>query len=327
MNAHAEVRHDWTREEIQALLDSPFLDLLDRARATHKRHHDAHAVQLATLANIKSGGCPEDCGYCPQSAHHDTGVTGDAMLAVDEVVSQARAAVAAGASRFCMGAAWRQVRDGEAFDRVVDMVREVNALGVEVCVTLGMLKPHQIQRLREAGLHAYNHNLDTSREHYERIISTRTYDDRLQTLGHVRAAGVTVCCGGILGMGESEDDRAGLLQTLATMNPHPESVPINKLVRAPGTPLADQPELDTFAYLRVIAVARILMPRSTIRLAAGRASLSREARTLAFMAGANSIFYGEKLLTTPNADADEDRSLMAELGLVPLASSACTPLG
>jgi biotin synthase len=312
------LRFDWTREEIAQLFDLPFLALVDRARAVHLQHHDASRVQLATLSNIKAGGCPEDCGYCPQAARYQTGVKSSALLAVDEVVDQARTAREHGASRFCMGAAWRQVRDGASFDRVVDMVREVNSLGLEVCVTLGMLEPHHIERLAEAGLSAYNHNLDTSREHYERVISTRGYDDRLKTLEHVRAAGVSVCCGGIVGLGEDASDRVGLLHQLATMNPHPESVPINKLVRAPGTPLADQPEVDTFDWLRTIAVARIVMPGSLIRLAAGRTTLSREAQALAFLCGANSLFYGEKLLTTPNPDTADDRAFLATMGLAPM---------
>jgi biotin synthase len=317
MNA-AALRHDWTREEIQALFDLPFLELVDLARAAHKRHQDTRHVQLATLSNIKSGGCPEDCSYCPQAARYHTGVKAEPLLAVDEVLRQAESARAAGATRFCMGAAWRQVRDGKQFDQVVEMVRGVNGMGLEVCVTLGMLEPHQIQRLADAGLSAYNHNLDTSPEHYDQIIHTRTYEDRLRTLGHVRAAGVSVCCGGIVGLCEDESDRVGLLHTLATMNPHPESVPINKLVPAPGTPLADAPEVDTFDFLRVIAVARVLMPRSFIRLAAGRASLSREAQAIALMCGANSFFYGEKLLTTPNPDTHEDRAFLASMGLEPM---------
>lgn len=324
MNATA-VRYDWTVEEVEALYALPFLELLDRARKVHKTHQDPTKVQLATLANIKRGGCPEDCSYCPQAARYNTGVTNDALLPVADVVAQARIAQEAGASRFCMGAAWRQVRDNPAFDDVVDMVKGVNDLGLEVCVTLGMLKPHQIQRLREAGLTAYNHNLDTSEEYYSEIISTRSYADRLKTLEHVRDAGVTVCCGGIVGMGETTRDRAALLATLANLTPHPESVPINKLVQAPGTPLEGQAELDSMDYVRTIAVARILMPKSMVRLAAGRLSLSREARILAFQAGANSIFYGEQLLTTPNPSADEDRELMAELGLTPMEARPLPP--
>ncbi len=318
------VRHDWTAEKVQALFDLPFLELLDRARATHKQFHDAGKVQLATLANIKPGGCPEDCSYCPQAARYKT-MKSEALLPTEEVLRQAQVAKDAGASRFCMGAAWRKVRDGAQFDRVVDMVEKVNDMGIEVCVTLGMLKPHQIQRLQEAGLTAYNHNLDTSREHYEKIIGTRTYDDRLDTLQHIRDAGVHVCAGGIVGLGEKVRDRAELLATLASMNPHPESVPINKLVRAKGTPLEEEPEIDVFDYIRTIAVARITMPKAKVRLAAGRRSLSKEARVLAFQAGANSIFYGDKLLTTPNPDASEDRALMDELGLKPMAPQPRVP--
>jgi biotin synthase len=318
MNA-AAVRHDWTREEIQALFDLPFLELVDRARAVHKRFHDATSIQLATLSNIKAGGCPEDCAYCPQSARYDTGVKSQALLAVDEVLRQAEAAREAGATRFCMGAAWRQVRDGRAFDDVVEMVRGVNGLGMEVCVTLGMLEPHQIQRLADAGLSAYNHNIDTAPENYDKVISTRSFGDRLRTLGHVRDAGVSVCCGGIIGLCEDEGDTAGMLHTLATMNPHPESVPINKLVQAEGTPLHGAAEVDTFAFLRTVAVARIVMPKSFVRLAAGRSSLSREAQALALMCGVNSFFYGEKLLTTPNPDTSDDRAFLDEMGLVPRA--------
>jgi biotin synthase len=319
MNATApEVRSDWRRDEIEALFDLPLLALLDRARALHLRHQDAERVQLATLANIKSGGCPEDCGYCPQSAHHEGAVANEPMMAVCDVVAAAKRARDAGAARFCMGAAWRRVRDGEAFDRVVEMVQAVHQEGLEVCVTLGMLEPHQIARLREAGLYAYNHNVDTSPEYYGEIVHTRQYADRLETLAHARAAGVSLCSGGILGMGESEADRVGMLHTLATMNPHPESVPLNQLVRAPGTPLADAAPLDPFEFVRVVAVARIVMPDAVLRLAAGRSSLSREAAAMAFYAGANSIFYGEKLLTTPNPDMSEDRALLAELGLEPM---------
>ena len=319
------VRHDWTVDEIDALLAMPLLDLVDRARSVHRAFHDPRKVQLATLANIKRGGCPEDCAYCPQAARYNTGVKGEALAPVGDVVEAARAARDAGASRFCMGAAWREVRDGPQFDRVLDMVREINGLGMEVCVTLGMLKPHQAARLREAGLTAYNHNLDTSREHYDRIISTRTYDDRLRTLDHVRQAGITVCCGGIVGMGETRRDRAGLLATLAALAPHPESVPINQLVRAPGTPLEGEADVDPLDVVRMVAAARITMPRSMVRLAAGRLQLSREARTLCFQAGANSIFYGESLLTTPNPTVDDDRALMAELGLTPLEARPLAP--
>lgn len=317
MNATA-IRHDWTVDEVLALLETPFFELLDRARRVHRTFHDPTKVQLATLANIKRGGCPEDCSYCPQAARYNTGVKPEGLLPIATVIDQAKRAKDAGASRFCMGAAWRQVRDGHQFDQVCDMVREVNDMGMEVCVTLGMLEPHQITKLRDAGLTAYNHNLDTSGEYYGEIIKTRTYEDRLRTLGHVQDAGVSVCCGGIVGMGETERDRAGLLANLANMDPHPDSVPINKLVQAKGTPLEDQPEIDSLDFVRMIATARILMPKSMVRLAAGRLSLTREARVLAFQAGANSIFYGEELLTTPNPTADEDKQLLEELGMRPL---------
>lgn len=311
------LRHDWTRDEVEALLATPFLALLDRARAAHLTYHDPAKVQLAQLSNIKPGGCQEDCAYCPQAARYDTGVKATGMLTVDEVLAAAADAKARGVSRFCMGAAWREIKDGKAFDRVVELVEAVNGLGLEVCVTAGMLQPHHAERLAAAGLHAYNHNLDTSREHYDQIITTRTYDDRLQTLGHVRKAGVTVCCGGIMGMGEAETDRAGLLHTLASMRPHPESVPINKLIRVSGTPLAEGDDIDVFDFIRVIAAARVLMPTSTIRLSAGRTSLSREAQALCFYAGANSIFYGDRLLTADNPGEDDDLALLRLLGLRP----------
>ncbi|MCB9765581.1 MAG: biotin synthase BioB [Alphaproteobacteria bacterium] len=313
-----DVRHDWTLDEVEALFALPFHELAWRAQSLHRRHHDPGRVQLCTLSNIKRGGCPEDCGYCPQAARYHTGVKGEPLLALDAVVDQARRAREAGASRFCMGAAWRQVRDGAAFDRVLEMVREVNALGLEVCVTLGMLTDEQARRLREAGLTAYNHNIDTSPGYYGEVITTRRFEDRLGTLRSVRAAGITVCSGGIVGMGEGVLDRAHMLQVLANLDPHPESVPINQLVRAPGTPLADQEPIDPLDFLRTIAVARILMPKAMVRLAAGRLSLSRESRVLAYLLGANSIFYGEELLTTPNPTADEDRALFMDLGLAPL---------
>jgi biotin synthase len=312
----AALRSDWTRAEIEALMAAPLFLLLDRARALHLHHHDAQQVQLATLANIKSGGCPENCGYCPQSAHFG-GAPNEPLMPLTELVEAATRARAGGASRFCMGAAWRKVRDGAAFDQVVEMVRAVAGLGMEPCVTLGMLEPHQIARLRDAGLQAYNHNIDSSREYYSEVVSTRSYDDRLRTLATVRAAGVTLCAGGILGMGEAESDRVGLLHTLCTLEPHPESVPLNKLVPAAGTPLAGSAEIDSLDFVRVVAVARVLMPSSVLRLAAGRASLSREACALAFYAGVNSIFYGDRLLTTPNPEQDEDRALLAALGLRP----------
>jgi biotin synthase len=310
------IRHDWTIAEVQALLQMPLLDLVHQAQTVH-RAHQKNDVQLASLLSIKTGGCPEDCGYCPQSAHHSkgTGLAKEQMLDVDAVLAKAQVARDAGANRFCMGAAWREVKDGPAFDAVCDMVSGVRAMGMEACVTLGMLQPHQAKKLAEAGLTAYNHNLDTSPEFYGNIISTRTYDDRLQTIGHVRDAGITVCCGGIIGMGESVTDRAHMLQILATMNPHPESVPVNALVAVAGTPLAEQPPIDPLELVRMIATARITMPLARVRLSAGRANLSREAQALCLLAGANSIFYGEKLLTTQNNDAAADRAMIEELGL------------
>jgi len=314
--ASNDIRHDWTVEEIQALLDKPLLDLVYEAQSVHRCHQD-NTVQLASLLSVKTGGCPEDCGYCPQSAHHakKTGMAKESLMNVDAVLAKARVAKEAGASRFCMGAAWREVKDGDEFDKVVNMVTGVRALGMESCVTLGMLKEHQAKRLAEAGLTAYNHNLDTSPEFYNQIITTRSYDDRLETLRHVRDAGISVCCGGIIGMGESHRDRASMLQVLATMNPHPESVPVNALVAVKGTPLENRPSIDPLELVRMCAVARITMPAARVRLSAGRAELTREAQALCFMAGANSIFYGEKLLTTSNNDAADDRAMIEALGL------------
>jgi len=280
----------------------------------HREHFDPNAVQVSTLLSIKTGGCPEDCGYCPQSVHHEASVPAEKLMDVDAVVEAARNARQAGASRFCMGAAWRNPR-GRNFERVLEMVERVRAEGLETCVTLGMLDAGQSQQLKAAGLDYYNHNLDTSPEFYGEIISTRTYEDRLETLQHVRDAGINVCCGGIVGMGEARSDRAALLQQLACQTPHPESVPVNLLVRVEGTPLADESALDPFEFVRTIAVARILMPQSHVRLSAGRESMSDELQALCFLAGANSIFYGEKLLTTPNPDAAHDRQLFQRLGL------------
>jgi len=311
----AALRHDWTVSEIEALLQLPLLDLLYQAQTIHRQYQD-NTVQLASLLSIKTGGCAEDCGYCPQSAHHKkAGVAREPLMAVPDVLAKARVAREAGATRFCMGAAWRQVRDGEEFDRVVDMVRGIRDMGMEACVTLGMLQPHQAQRLAEAGLTSYNHNLDTSPEFYNQIITTREYKDRLETLQHVRDAGITVCCGGIIGMGEQRRDRASLLQVLATLSPHPESVPINALVAVKGTPLENQKASDPLDLVRMCAVARITMPKARVRLSAGRSALTPEAQALCFMAGANSIFYGEKLLTTANNDAAEDRKMIEALGL------------
>ena len=310
-----ELRHDWTLQEIRALHDLPLFELLDRARAVHVAHHTKQEVQLCTLLSVKTGGCPEDCAYCPQSSHHETSVKGEAMLKVEDVIASARAAKERGATRFCMGAAWREVKEGPAFERVIEMVRGVKAEGLEACVTLGMLNEKQAARLKEAGLDAYNHNLDTSREHYKSIISTRNFDDRLRTLRNVRQAGITVCSGGIIGMGESIDDRCGMLLELANLAPHPESVPINALVRVEGTPLEALPPIDPLELVRMIATARILMPGTRVRLSAGRSELGREAQLMCLYAGANSIFYGEKLLTTPNPEQDADTELMRAAGL------------
>jgi biotin synthase len=311
------LRFDWCLEEIQSLFEQPFNDLVFRAQALHREHFDPNAVQVSTLLSIKTGGCPEDCGYCPQSVYHEASVQAEGLMDVDLVVEAARNAKRAGASRFCMGAAWRNPR-GRNFERVLEMVERVRAEGLETCVTLGMLDAEQSQQLKAAGLDYYNHNLDTSPDFYGEIISTRTYQDRLDTLRHVRDAGINVCCGGIVGMGETRSDRAALLQQLASQTPHPESVPVNLLVRVEGTPLADQAALDPFDFVRTIAVARILMPQSHVRLSAGRDGMSDELQALCFLAGANSIFYGEKLLTTPNPDAGHDRQLFERLGLKPV---------
>jgi len=308
---------DWTIEEVADLYRTPLLELVARASAVHLRRHSYQEIQCCTLLSIKTGGCPEDCAYCPQAARYDTGLGVQRLMDVDEVLTAARAAHRAGSTRFCMGAAWREVRDNSDFDRVLDMVRGVKDLGLEVCCTLGMVTEDQAHRLAEAGLTAYNHNLDTSDHYYQRIISTRSYDDRLRTLGNVRAAGITLCCGGIIGMGESQDDRIAFLHTLATLDPHPESVPINMLVPVEGTPLAEQSPVDPLDLVRMIAVARILMPASKVRLSAGRLSLSHEAQTLAFLAGANSIFTGDRLLTTPNPSESEDMTLLSKLGVAP----------
>jgi biotin synthase len=307
--------------EVRANHVLPLTELLYRAHAVHREHHKTDEVQLCTLLSVKTGGCPEDCSYCPQSAHYQTGVETEKSLDVAEVLDAAAQSRATGATRFCMGAAWREVKDGPAFDKVLDMVRGVRALGMEACVTLGMLSDEQAARLKDAGLTAYNHNLDTSRAHYKSIISTRTYDDRLRTLDSVRKAGITVCSGGIIGMGESIDDRCDMLRTLASLEPQPESVPINTLVASPGTPLQSMPPVEPLELVRMIATARVLMPRTRVRLSAGRLSLTKEAQILCFFAGANSIFYGEKLLTTGNPDVSADQELLAEAGLkaAPLA--------
>jgi len=314
IQANSALRHDWSTDEIEQLFNLPFNDVLFHAQQVHRSHFDPNQVQVSTLLSIKTGRCPEDCGYCPQSVRYDTEVESEALLPLEEVLEQAQAAKAKGSSRFCMGAAWRSPKDRD-LDQVIEMVKEVKALGLETCLTLGMLTEAQTQRLKQAGLDYYNHNLDTSPEFYGDIITTRTYQDRLDTLQHVRDAGMHVCCGGILGMGESRQDRISLMQQLANQPQHPESVPINMLVKVEGTPLENAEDLDPIEFVRSIAVARILMPASHVRLSAGRETMSDEMQALCFLAGANSIFYGEKLLTTPNPAADQDRLLFERLGL------------
>jgi biotin synthase len=316
------VRHDWTRADVRALFALPFPELIFRAQSIHRLHFDPTEVQISTLLSIKTGGCPEDCAYCPQSMRYDTGVKAEKLMPLDAVLAEAKAAKDGGASRFCMGAAWREPKDRD-LDKVCEMVAGVKALGLETCATLGMLTGGQARRLKSAGLDYYNHNLDTSPEHYGAIITTRTYQERLDTLGHVRDAGIHVCCGGIVGMGESAEDRVGMIATLANLPEHPESVPINMLVRVEGTPLADQQTqqgqaIDPLDFVRTIAVARICMPKSVVRLSAGREDMSEETQALCFLAGANSIFYGPKLLTTPNPERDRDLRLLDKLGLIPM---------
>jgi biotin synthase len=315
--APGRVRNDWTRDEVRALFKLPFPELMFQAARVHRMHFDPAEVQISTLLSIKTGGCPEDCAYCPQSAKYPTGVKAEKLMELGTVLAEARAAKAAGASRFCMGAAWREPKERD-LDAVCAMVEGVSALGLETCATLGMLSPAQARRLKGSGLDYYNHNLDTSPEFYGEIITTRVYRERLDTLGAVRDAGIHVCCGGIVGMGEGADDRAGLIATLASLPVHPESVPINMLVRVEGTPLADAEPLDPLEFVRTIAVARIAMPRSVVRLSAGREDMSEETQALCFLAGANSIFYGPKLLTTPNPGRDRDRALLGKLGLRPM---------
>jgi len=311
------VRHDWTRDEVRALFELPFPELIFRAQRIHRQHFEPTEVQISTLISIKTGGCPEDCAYCPQSVHYQTSVKAEKLMRVDAVVAEARAAKSAGASRFCMGAAWREPKDRD-LDHVCEMVAGVKAIGLETCATLGMLTRQQARRLKAAGLDYYNHNLDTSPEYYGAIITTRAYQDRLDTLGHVRDAGIRLCCGGIVGMGENAEDRVGMITTLANLPAHPESVPINLLVKVEGTPLASADALDPIDFVRTIAVARITMPKSVVRLSAGREDMREETQALCFLAGANSIFYGPKLLTTPNPERDRDRRLMDKLGLVPM---------
>ena len=311
------VRHDWTRAEIKALFDLPFPDLMFQAQTVHRQNFDPREVQISTLLSIKTGGCPEDCGYCSQSAHHESGLKASKLMEVEKVLAEARAAKAAGATRFCMGAAWRSPKDRD-LETVCAMIEGVKALGMESCVTLGMLSPEQAIRLKRSGLDYYNHNIDTSPEYYEKVITTRTFADRLDTLSHVRDAGINVCAGGIIGMGEGENDRVGMIEALANLPEHPQSVPINMLVQIEGTPMKKVEKLDHLDFVRTIAVARITMPQSMVRLSAGREEMSDEVQALCFMAGANSIFYGPKLLTTPNPNESHDMGLLNRLGMVPM---------
>ena len=312
-----EIRNDWTKEEISEIYNSPLLDLIYRGATAHREYHETGEVQVCTLLSIKTGGCPEDCSYCPQAARYHTNVTAQKLLSVDEVLSSAKEAKMSGSTRFCMGAAWREVRTNRDFDKVIEMVKGVSNLDLEVCCTLGMLTEEQAQKLKEAGLYAYNHNLDTSEEHYEEIITTRKYDDRLKTLEAVRKTNISVCSGGIIGMGETIEDRIGMLHTLATLPEHPESVPVNALVPVEGTPMENQPRVPVWDMVRMIATARIIMPKAMVRLSAGRVTMSMEEQALCFMAGANSIFAGEKLLTTPNPEVDIDKQMFQTLNLKP----------
>lgn len=314
------LRNDWTLEEVAEIYHSPVLELIYRAATVHRKYHDAQEVQVCTLLSVKTGGCPEDCAYCPQAARYHTDVKAHKLLSVKEVLEAAQKAKENGSTRFCMGAAWREVRDNKDFDNVVEMVKGVAALGLEVCCTLGMLTPSQAQRLKEAGLYAYNHNLDTSEAFYDEIITTRTYEDRLRTLENVRQAKISVCSGGIIGMGETDEDRIAMLHTLATLPEHPESVPVNALVAVKGTPLAEQKRVSVWEMVRMIATARILMPKAMVRLSAGRLEMTVEEQALCFLAGANSIFAGEKLLTTPNPDLDTDKQMFQLLNLKPRKS-------
>ena len=316
MTETLDIRSDWTLADIEALYEMPLLDLVSKASSVHRAYHAPSDVQRATLMSIKTGACPEDCGYCPQSAHHKgVDLEKERLAEVEEVLVKAREAKASGATRFCMGAAWRNVREGRQFEAVLDMVRGVKDMGMEACVTLGMLDGAQAKALAEAGLTAYNHNIDTSPEYYNKIITTRTFQDRLDTLAHVREAGIDICSGGILGMGESPRDRCRMLQVLANLSPHPESVPINALVAVKGTPLEGQPKIDPLEMVRMVAITRILIPKCRVRLSAGRKGFSREAQVLCFVAGANSVFYGDKLLTTANNEQDEDAALLQTLGI------------
>ncbi len=314
------IRNDWTREEITEIYNTPVMDLVYRAATVHRAYHDPNEVQVCTLLSVKTGGCPEDCAYCPQAARYHTDVKVEKLMDVDVVLDSAKQAKENGSTRFCMGAAWREVRDNRDFDKVLDMVKGVNGMGMEVCCTLGMLTEEQAEKLKNAGLYAYNHNLDTSEEHYEEVISTRSYDDRLDTLNNVRKAKISVCSGGIIGMGESHNDRVGMLHTLATLEEHPESVPVNALVPVEGTPLEDQPRVSIWEMIRMIATARIIMPNAMVRLSAGRVRMNIEEQALCFLAGANSIFAGDKLLTTPNPEEDMDKQMFQTLNLKPRAS-------
>jgi len=311
------IRTDWTQEEIAQIYHSPIIELIHRAGNIHSEVNEIGEVQVCTLLSVKTGGCPEDCAYCPQAARYNTGINEHALLPHEEVLDNARYAKENGSTRFCMGAAWRQVRNDSDFDRVLDMVKDVNSIGLEVCCTLGMLTEHQAQRLKDAGLYAYNHNLDTSEEYYGDIIGTRTYDDRLKTIDRVRKSGISVCSGGIIGLGETDNDRIGMIHTLATMPEHPESVPVNALVAIEGTPLENQKRVSVWEMIRMIATVRITMPRAMVRLSAGRVNMSVEEQALCFLAGANSIFAGDKLLTTPNNGVDADKEMFALLGLSP----------
>lgn len=315
-----QIRNDWTKEEISEVYNTPLLELIYNAATVHREYQETGEVQVCTLLSIKTGGCPEDCSYCPQAARYHTDVKVHALLQKEEVLSAAEKARDAGSTRFCMGAAWREVRDNRDFDRVLEMVKGVNELGMEVCCTMGMLSESQAEKLRDAGLYAYNHNVDTSEEHYSDVITTRTYDDRLKTLGNVRKAGISVCSGGIIGLGEKHEDRIGMLHTLSTLPTHPGSVPINALVRIKGTPLADNPKVDIWDMVKMIATARIIMPKAMVRLSAGRSEMSISEQAMCFMAGANSIFSGDTLLTTPNPDFNEDHAMFDLLGLKPRES-------
>lgn len=314
------IRNDWTREEITEIYNTPIMDLVYRAATVHRAYHDPNEVQVCTLLSVKTGGCSEDCSYCPQAARYNTDVGVERLMDVDKVIKAAEDAKDSGSTRFCMGAAWREVRNNRDFDKVLDMVKGVNKIGLEVCCTLGMLTEDQAQKLKDAGLYAYNHNLDTSEEHYGDVITTRTYDDRLKTLENVRSAKISVCSGGIIGLGEQHEDRVGMLHTLSTLPEHPESVPVNALVPVEGTPLEDQPRVSIWEMVRMIATARIIMPNAMVRLSAGRVTMSVEEQAMCFMAGANSIFAGDKLLTTPNPEEDKDKQMFQVLNLKARAS-------